>query len=90
MELFFEAIADSQKASFEAAASFADSCLVVVERLAQLNMEVARTALEQSSEMALFCLEDSAMKGHSSVWNASLQSGIDQFSAYCQSFRAMT
>ena len=53
MESFFEAITETQKTSLEAAASFTDTYLIVVERIAQLNIEVARAAFEKSSEMAL-------------------------------------
>lgn len=62
MELFFEAITETQKTSLEAAASFTDTYLIVVERIAQLNIEVARTAFEKSSEMSLLCLESSFSK----------------------------
>ena len=62
MESFFEAITETQEASLEAAASFTDTYLIVVERIAQLNIEVARTAFEKSSEMALLCLESSLSK----------------------------
>ena len=62
MESFFEAITETQKTSLEAAASFTDTYLIVVERIAQLNIEVARAAFEKSSEMALLCLESSLSK----------------------------
>ena len=62
MESFFEAITETQKTSLEAAASFTDTYLIVVERIAHLNIEVARTAFEESSEMALLCLESSLSK----------------------------
>ena len=62
MESFFEVITETQKTSLEAAASFTDTYLIVVERIAQLNIEVARTAFEKSSEMALLCLESSLSK----------------------------
>jgi len=62
MESFFEVITETQKTSLKAAASFTDTYLIVVERIAQLNIEVARAAFEKSSEMALLCLESSLSK----------------------------
>ena len=62
MESFFEVITETQKTSLKAAASFTDTYLIVVERIAQLNIEVARIAFEQSAEMALLCLEYSLSK----------------------------
>ena len=62
MESFFEAITETQKTSLEAAASFTDTYLFVVERFAHLHIEVARTAFEKSSEMAQLCLESSLSK----------------------------
>ena len=62
MESFFEAITETQKTSLEAAASFTDTYLIVVERITQLNIEVTRIAFEQSAEMALLCLEYSLSK----------------------------
>lgn len=62
MELFFEIFTQTQKNSLEAAASFTDTCLVVVERMTQLNIELTRTAIEQSSEMGQLCLERTLSK----------------------------
>lgn len=90
MESFFRTITETQTTSLEAAASFTDSCLIVVERLAQLNVEVTRTAFEKSSEMALLCLESGLSRTHAPGWTTSLQSGLDQFSEYWHSVRAMT
>lgn len=62
MEQFFKTFSETQKNSLEAAASFADSWLVVTERMTQLNIEVARTTFEKSSDMVLFCLESALPK----------------------------
>lgn len=62
MEQFFKTFSETQKNSLEAAASFADSWLVVTERMTQLNIEVARTTFEKSSDMVLFCLESTLPK----------------------------
>ena len=62
MESFFETITETQKTSLEAAASFTDSCLIVAERITQLNIEVTLTVFEKSAEMALLCLESSLSK----------------------------
>lgn len=90
MELFFETIAESQKASFEAVASFTDSCLNVAERLTQLNIDMTRATAEKTSEMALYFFEDRLLQANVSGWNASVQSGIEQFREYCQSLRVIT
>lgn len=62
MESFFDAITETQKTSLEAVASFTDTYLIVVERIAQLNIEVTRAAFEKSSEMAQLSLESSLSK----------------------------
>lgn len=62
MESFFEIFTQTQKNALEAAASFTDTSLLVVERITQLNIELTRTAFEQSSEMGLFCLERTLSK----------------------------
>lgn len=90
MESFFKTITETQTTSLEAAANFTDSCLIVVERLAQLNVVVTRTVFEKSSEMALFCLESGSSRVNVPGWNSALLSGIDQLSEYWQSVRAMT
>lgn len=90
MESIFETITEAQKTSLEAAAGFSDNWLVVIERLTQLNIEVSRTAFEKSLEMALLGLDGGLSQGNDFGWNASVQSGIEQFSEYCQSVRAMT
>lgn len=90
MKSLFETIAATQKTSLEATASFTDTCLIVVERLTQLNIDVTRTAFEKSSEVALLCWEDSLSQGNVSGWNDAFQSGIDRFSEYCRSIRLMT
>lgn len=89
MELLFGTIAASQKASFEAAANFTDSCLGVVERLTQLNIDVTRATVEKSSEIALLVCESRLLQANVSGWNAALQSGIDHVSAYCQSVQEL-
>jgi hypothetical protein len=62
MEAFFTTITETQNNSLEAATSFTNSCLIVVERITQLNIEVTRITFEQSAEMALLCLEYSLSK----------------------------
>ncbi|MCG2576194.1 hypothetical protein LZ012_04205 [Dechloromonas sp. XY25] len=57
MNMILEAVTQTQKTSLATAGDFTDTCLAVTERLAQLNLEVSRTAFEQSSEMALLCLD---------------------------------
>ncbi|UCV04169.1 phasin family protein [Dechloromonas denitrificans] len=90
MKSIFETITEAQKTSLEAAAGFSDNWLVVIERLTQLNIEVSRTAFEKSLEMALLGMAGSLSQGNEFAWSASVQSGIEQFSEYCQSVRAMT
>lgn len=90
MALISETISASQKASFEAVASFTDSCFGVVERLTQLNIDVTRATVEKSSEMGLFFWEASLLQGNVASWHSALQSGIEQFSEYCQDVRAIT
>lgn len=90
MALFSETVSASQKASFEAAANFADSYLGVVERLTQLNIDATRTAFEKSAEMLVFFWEEGHLQGGVPGWNAALHSSMEQFSAYCQGVRAIT
>lgn len=56
MQMILEAVTKTQQTSLEATGDFTNTCLAVTERLTQLNIEVTRAAFEQSSEMALFCL----------------------------------
>ncbi len=90
MELLFETITETQKYSLEAAASFSDTCLIVVERLTQLNIEVARTAFEKSAEMALLCWDRSLAKEHACSWYASVQPSLEHLSEYLQNFHSIT
>lgn len=90
MESLFETITEKQKSSLEAAASFTDNCLIVVERLTQLNIDVTRTAFEKSAEMTLLCLEGSLAKENACSWYASIQPSLEHFSEYCESARSMT
>ncbi len=77
MKLFLETVTETQKNSLDAAAGFADTCLVVAERLTQLNIEVTRTTFEKSWEIALHCLEGGFGKGNASGLNACVQSVIE-------------
>lgn len=90
MESLFEMITDTQKYSLKAAASFSDTCLIVAERLTQLNIDVTRTAFEKSAEMALLCWEGGLAKEHACNWYASVQPNLEHFSEYCQNVRSMT
>ncbi len=62
MELFFAIFTQTQKNALEATADLTDTCLVVVERMTQLNLEVARTTFEKSAELGLLCLERTLVK----------------------------
>ena len=55
MQLIIESVAETQKTSLAAVADFTDNYLLIVERMAQLHIEVSRTAFEQSAELALLC-----------------------------------
>jgi len=57
MKFIFETVAETQNASLVAAATFTDNALAVIERLAQLNIELTRTAFEKSAEMTVVCLK---------------------------------
>lgn len=87
MKSIFETVAAAQKTSLEAAIGFTDSYLLVLERLTQLNIEVTHTAFEKSSEIALVCWEGCLAEQNPFGWNATVQSGIERFSEYCQNFR---
>ena len=52
MQLIIESVAETQKTSLAAVADFTDNYLLIVERMAQLHIEVSRTAFEQSAELA--------------------------------------
>ncbi len=84
MKLLFETVAETQKNSLAAATDFADNCLIAAERLARLHIEVSRTALEQSSAMTLHCLESCLDEDNAFAWHAGVESGVEQFSRYCQ------
>ena len=60
MQLIIESAAETQKTSLAAVADFTDNYLLIVERMAQLHIEVSRTAFEQSAELALLCLQFAA------------------------------
>lgn len=89
MESIFEMLAETQKTSLAATVDYADNFLIVIERLTQLNIEVARTAFEKSSEMTLLCLEGSLTEGNAHGWNNYVASGAERFSLYCQAVREM-
>lgn len=57
MKSLFETIAATQRTSLEATARLTGTCLIVVEQLTQLNIDVTRATFEKSSEMALLCWE---------------------------------
>jgi len=84
MQLIIERVAETHKTSLAAVADFTDNYLLAIERMTQLHIEVSRTAFEQSAEIALLCLHGSFAADKMGLWNAGLQSGIEQFSAYCQ------
>lgn len=84
MQLIIESVAETQKTSLAAVADFTDNYLLIVERMAQLHIEVSRTAFEQSAELALLYLQGGLSADKMGLWNTGLQSGIEQFSAYCR------
>lgn len=84
MQLIIESVAETQKTSLAAVADFTDNYLLIVERMTQLHIEVSRTAFEQTAELALLCLHGGLSADKMALWNSGLQSGIEQFSAYCQ------
>ena len=79
MRSYFESTAKAQSASLEAVAGFADAYLNAVERMAQLCIETSRAACEQSTEMAIFCLEETLAHQNVDLWNSTFQSGIERF-----------
>lgn len=89
MQLIIESVAETQKTSLAAVADFTDNYLLIVERMAQLHIEVSRTAFEQSAELALLCLQGGLSADKMGLWNTGLQSGIEQFSDYCQQVRQL-
>lgn len=89
MKFIFETVAETQKTSLAAALDFTDSVLLVVERLTQLNIEVSRAALEQSSEMTLLCLNGCLAEGNAFAWHTGTVSGVERFSRYCQAVSEM-
>ena len=89
MQLIIESVAETQKTSLAAVADFTDNYLLIVERMAQLHIEVSRTAFEQSAEIALLCLHGGFATDKMALWNTGLQSGIEQFSDYCQQVRQL-
>ena len=89
MQLIIESVAETQKTSLAAVADFTDNYLLAIERMTQLHIEVSRTAFEQSAEIALLCLHGSFAADKMGLWNAGLQSGIEQFSDYCQQVRQL-
>lgn len=62
MELFFAIFTQAQKNALQATADLTDTYLVVVERVTQLNLEVARTAFEKSAELGQLCVERTLVK----------------------------
>ena len=84
MQLIIESVAETHKTSLAAVADFTDNYLLAIERMTQLHIEVSRTAFEQSAEIALLCLHGGFATDKMALWNTGLQSGIEQFSAYCQ------
>ncbi len=89
MEFIFESFAETQKTSLEAAAGFTDTFMIAVERLTQLNIDVARTAFEKSSEMTLLCLEGCLAEGNAFGWKSGVESGVERFSRYVQAVGEM-
>lgn len=79
MQRFFESAANAHNASLEAAAGFGDAYLSAVERLAQLCIEANRAACENSTEMALFCLDKTLAHNNATLWSSSFQSDIERF-----------
>jgi hypothetical protein len=84
MQLIIESVAETQKTSLAAVADFTDNYPLAIERMTQLHIEVSRTAFEQSAEIALLCLHGGFATDKMALWNTGLQSGIEQFSAYCR------
>lgn len=52
MVLFIETVAETQKTTLAAAGIFAESLLAATERVMELHIELTRTAVETSAEMA--------------------------------------
>lgn len=70
MKFAIETVAETQKTTLAAAGAFAESVLVVTERAVLLNIELTRSACEQSAAMTKACLDaclvmDSAFVPHS-------------------------
>ncbi len=78
MQRFFDSAANAHNASLEAAAGFGDAYLSAVERMAQLCIEASRAACENSTEMALICLEKGLAHNNAALWSSSFQSGIER------------
>ena len=58
MKFILQSVTETQKNSLDATASLTNTCLVITERLARLNLEISRTAFEKSSEITLLYLHD--------------------------------
>ncbi len=71
MKFVFETVAETQGASLAAASIFTENVLSAIERLAQLNIELTRTAFEKSAEMTLVCLKAE----NAFAWHAFNRSG---------------
>ena len=57
MKSVFETVAETHNTSLAAAGIFTDNVLNSIERLAQLNIEFARAAFENSAELTLVFLQ---------------------------------
>ena len=53
------------------------------------RMASARAMIEQSAELALLCPQGGLSADKMGLWNTGLQSGIEQFSDYCQQVRQL-
>lgn len=77
MKFAIEAVAETQKTTLAAAGVFAESVLAVTERLMQLHIELARTAFEQSAEVAHECLDACLVMENAFAPNPFLKLGGD-------------
>lgn len=73
MKSIIETLMETQKISLDAATSYANTYLLFVEQVTQVNIDTSRSALEKSAEVSRFCLEESFDRQGLSAWNTAVQ-----------------
>ncbi len=68
-----KSIIESQKISLDAATNYANTYLLFVEQVTQVNIDTTRSALEKSAEVSRLCLEESLDGQDLSAWQTAVQ-----------------